>query len=39
MVIGTQRMPFQSHAWVEVDGRVVSDKTYLAELYVVLDRC
>ena len=25
MVIGAQQMPFKAHAWVEVDGRVVSD--------------
>jgi hypothetical protein len=39
MVIGAQQMPFKAHAWVEVDGRVVNDKPYTAELYVVLDRC
>ena len=26
MVIGAQQMPFKTHAWVEVDGRVVNDK-------------
>jgi hypothetical protein len=39
LVIGTQQMPFKSHAWVEVDGRVVNDKPYTAEMYVILDRC
>jgi len=39
MVIGAQQMPFKAHAWVEVDGRVVNDKTYTPELYGVLDRC
>jgi hypothetical protein len=39
MVIGAQRTPFKSHAWVEVDGRVVNDKTYVPEIYGVLDRC
>src|ERR1700731_4451487 len=24
MVIGTQKFPFKAHAWVEIDGRVVS---------------
>ena len=39
MVIGAQQMPFKSHAWVEVDGRVVNDKRYVGEMYAVLDRC
>ena len=39
MVIGAQRMPFKAHAWVEVSGRVVNDKPYMTEIYVVLDRC
>src|ERR1700733_6611411 len=39
MVIGAQQIPFKAHAWVEVDGRVVNDKPYMAEMYAVLDRC
>ena len=39
MVIGVQQIPFRAHAWVEVEGRVVSDKPYMREMYVVLDRC
>ena len=39
MVIGAQQLPFKAHAWVEVDGRVVNDKPYGAEMYAVLDRC
>ena len=39
MVIGAQQMPFKAHAWVEVDGRVVNDKSYTPEMYGVLDRC
>ncbi len=39
MVIGAQHTPFKSHAWVEVDGRVVNDKPYTPEMYGVLDRC
>lgn len=39
LVIGAQTVPFQAHAWVEVDGKVVNDKPYVAELYAVLDRC
>jgi hypothetical protein len=39
MVIGAQQLPFKSHAWVEVNGRVVNDKSYVTEMYAVLDRC
>jgi hypothetical protein len=39
MVIGVQQLPFKAHAWVEVGGRVVGDKPYVAEVYAVLDRC
>jgi hypothetical protein len=39
MVIGAQQMPFKAHALVEVGGRVVNDKPYMAEMYAVLDRC
>jgi Transglutaminase-like superfamily len=39
MLIGVQQMPFKSHAWVEVDGRVVNDKPYMREIYAVIDEC
>ena len=39
MVIGAQQLPFKAHAWVEIGGRVVNDKPYTPEMYVVLDRC
>jgi Transglutaminase-like superfamily len=39
MMIGAQQMPFKAHAWVEVEGRVVSDKPYMREIYTVLDHC
>jgi hypothetical protein len=39
MVIGAQQMPFKTHAWVEVEGHIVSDKAYMPEMYAVLDRC
>lgn len=37
MIIGIQQVPFKSHAWVEVEGRVVSDKPYMRELWAVVD--
>jgi hypothetical protein len=37
--IGAQVFPFKSHAWVEVDERVVNDKPYVQQIYSVLERC
>jgi Transglutaminase-like superfamily len=39
MILAAQTMPFKAHAWVEVDGNVVSDKPYMREIYQVLDQC
>ena len=39
MVLGAQPMPFKAHAWVEVRGQVVNDKSYIRDIYPVLDRC
>jgi len=39
LVIGAQLLPFQSHAWVEIEGRVVNDKPYVTEIFQVLERC
>jgi len=38
MVIGCRIMPYQGHAWVEVEGRVVSDKPEVQQFYQVLER-
>jgi hypothetical protein len=39
MVIGAQLLPFQSHAWVEINRQVVNDKPYITEIFEVLERC
>ena len=39
MVIGTQKLPFRAHAWVELDGRVVNDKQDMSTLYAEIERC
>lgn len=39
LVIGAQLLPFESHAWVEIDRRVVNDKPYITEIYQELERC
>lgn len=39
LVVGVQLLPFQSHAWVEVDHRIVNDKPYLHETFQTIQRC
>lgn len=39
LVIGAQLIPFQSHAWVEIEHRVVNDKPYVVEMFQEMDRC
>ena len=38
LVIGCRRMPFTSHAWVEVGGDVVNDSLEVRSAYTQLDR-
>ena len=39
LVIGVQTLPYGAHAWVEVEGAVVNDKSYTSQMYSVLSRC
>jgi hypothetical protein len=39
MVIGAQMLPLKSHAWVELNGKVINDKPYMLEIYKPLERC
>ena len=39
MVIGVQHVPFYAHAWVEMEGTVMNDRPYVAQMYAVIDRC
>ena len=39
MVIGTQKIPFKAHAWVEIDGRILSDRSAERERYLVMEEC
>jgi hypothetical protein len=39
LIIGAQLCPFLSHAWVEIDRRVINDKPYVQEIFQVLQRC
>ncbi len=38
LVIGYRRIPFESHAWVEVDGRIVNDRTQYQKFFMVIER-
>jgi hypothetical protein len=38
LVIGYRPLPFESHAWVEVDGRVVNDRQQYQKAFTVLER-
>jgi hypothetical protein len=38
MVIGCRPLPFESHAWVELDGRVVNDLPQYPRAFTVLSR-
>jgi hypothetical protein len=39
LVIGCRPLPFESHAWVEVDGHIVNDRPQYQKYFSVLDRC
>lgn len=39
LTIGVRKFPFQAHAWVEVEGRVVNDSPGVQQEYTVLERC
>jgi hypothetical protein len=38
-VAGAQKLPFEAHAWVEVDGRVINDKPDYVNRFIVFERC
>ena len=38
LVIGCRPLPFESHAWVELDGTVINDRPQYQKVFTVLDR-
>lgn len=38
-VVGGTRLPFEEHAWVEVDGKVINDKPEYVGRFIVFERC
>lgn len=39
MVFGAQKMPFKAHAWVEVEGQAINERSNVQAIYAVWDRC
>jgi hypothetical protein len=39
MVLGAQKLPFKAHAWVEVDGHPINERSTVETTYTVWDRC
>jgi hypothetical protein len=39
MVLGAQKLPFKAHAWVEVDGQAINERSNVQVTYAVWDRC
>lgn len=39
MVLGAQKLPFKAHAWVEVDGQAINERSNVQAAYAVWDRC
>jgi hypothetical protein len=39
MVLGAQKFPFKAHAWVEVNGQAVNERTNVRAIYGVWERC
>lgn len=38
MVLGAQKLPFKAHAWVEVGGRPINERSNVQATYAVWDR-
>ena len=38
LVIGYRPIPFESHAWAELDGKVINDRPQYQNVFTVLDR-
>lgn len=39
MVLGAQKLPFKAHAWVEVDGRAINERSDVQATFAVWDKC
>jgi hypothetical protein len=39
MVLGAQKLPFKAHAWVEVEGQAINERSNVQAIYAIWDRC
>ena len=39
MVMGAQKLPFKAHAWTELDGRPVNERSDVHRSYLIWERC
>jgi hypothetical protein len=39
MILGAQKLPFKAHAWVEVDGQAINERSNVQTTYAVWDKC
>ena len=39
MAFGAQKLPFKAHAWVEIEGRAINERSNVHATYTVWDRC
>ena|SRR5579872_3512707 len=39
IVLGAQQLPFRAHAWIEVDGLAVNERSNVQATYTVWERC
>lgn len=39
MVLGAQKLPFKAHAWVEVEGRAINERSNVQATFAIWDRC
>jgi hypothetical protein len=39
LVLGAQKLPFKAHAWVEVNGQAINERSNVQATYTVWDRC
>jgi hypothetical protein len=39
MALGSQKIPFKAHAWVEVDGKPINERKPVQQIYLVWERC
>lgn len=39
MVLGAQKLPFKAHAWVEVNGQAINERSNVRATYAIWDRC